>query len=183
MELTAAEQAHLSLLEVWRRGMDLIGPGPALPHFEDAIGAVSGLPVAGTWADLGSGAGFPGVAMAARFPEATVWLVESRQKRAAFLEQVVAAAGLRRAAVRCVRSETLADGCLDGVIARAYRPPPLYLQDAARLLRPGGLAVVMLGDDPSMPDWPPGWQEDAALSRRYPVGDGWRRRVVLRRSG
>ena len=62
--------------------MDLVGPGPLEPHFQDAAGAVAGLEAVGRWVDLGSGAGFPGIALAARHPGAEVWLVESRRKRA-----------------------------------------------------------------------------------------------------
>ncbi len=141
--LTAAEQVHQELLTKWRKAMDLVGPGPLAPHFEDAAQAVGWLEATGAWADLGSGAGFPGVALAARHPGAKVTLVESRQRRASFLRQVAARAGLAGLTVFHGRSETLADGAWDGVISRAYRPPEHYLADALRLLRPGGTAVLL----------------------------------------
>ncbi len=159
--------------------MDLVGPGPLAPHFEDARGAVEGLDARGDWADLGSGAGFPGVAVAGAFPDARVALVESREKRAIFLDKVVAEAKLDNATVARTRTEALPDGSLDGVISRAYKPPPLFLEDADRLLRPNGVAALMLGDDPdfALPD---GWVE---VSRhRYAVPDGFRLRVVARRA-
>lgn len=168
---------HRDLLARWRVAMDLVGPGPLEPHFQDAEGAVAGLPVRGTWADLGSGAGFPGIALAAANPEATVLLVESRQKRAVFLDQLVAEAGLGNARVLRVRAETLNPG-LDGVISRAFLPPAAYLALAARLLAPEGLAVLLLGDRDPEPF--PGWE--LAEIARYPVEDGFRRRAVLRRS-
>lgn len=178
--MTEAEQVHQALLEQWRGAMDLIGPGPSTPHFTDAAQAVAALDAVGAWADLGSGAGFPGIALAARWPEAQVQLVESRRKRAIFLDQVIATAGLSNAVVVRGRTESLPDHSLDGVISRAYKPPPAYLADAARLLRPGGRAVLMLGDQP-LAAAGAGW---SVLSEtRYPVGDGWRRRVVLRREG
>lgn len=166
---------HRALLERWRNAMDLVGPGPLDPHFADAEGAVAGLDATGVWADLGSGAGFPGVALAAAWPDAQVWLVESRQKRAIFLERVVAEARLGNARVRRERAEDLPPGSLDGVIARAFMPPEDYLALARPLLRPGGHAVVLLGDR----DWSPpaGWTLREA--RRYPVPDGHRRRVVV----
>lgn len=148
LPLTPAEQTHLALLERWRAAMNLIGPGPAEPHFEDAARAVSWMSQhvspQGRWADLGSGAGFPGIALAARFPQLEVHLVEPRARRAAFLEQVVHAAGLKNAQVRCCRSETLIDASFDGVVSRAYRPPLDFLTDARRLLVPGGVALLML---------------------------------------
>ena len=148
LTLTPLEQHHLATLTKWRGAMDLVGPGPLEPHFEDAARAVAWLqePV-GLWADLGSGAGFPGVALAARHPQLTVHLVESRQKRATFLRQ------LRAGPVHCVRSESLPDATYDGVISRAYRPPVEFLGDAVRLLKPDGVAVLLLArqEPPTVP--------------------------------
>ncbi|MFT5682032.1 MAG: 16S rRNA (guanine527-N7)-methyltransferase [Myxococcota bacterium] len=176
MNLLPAEDAHFQLLTRWRGAMDLVGPGPLKPHFIDAIGAVEGLTVSGRWADLGSGAGFPGVSLAAHNPDASVLLVESRQKRAVFLNQVIAAAMLSNATVLRQRVETL-EGGLDGVISRAYKPPLRYLDDAEKLLRPGGQAVVMLGDGVTV-DLPAVWE--LVEEKRYQVSDGWRIRLVAR---
>lgn len=136
--MTPLETHHLNTLAKWRNAMDLVGPGPLEPHFYDAACAVRWLEPSGVWADLGSGAGFPGVALAAHHPHLEVHLVESRRKRAQFLRQ------LRAGKVMCQRTEELPDGGYDGVISRAYRPPELYLQDALRLLKVGGTAVLML---------------------------------------
>lgn len=144
LPLLDAERAHLALLERWRKSMNLIGPGPAEPHFEDAARAVQWLSAEGRWVDLGSGAGFPGIALAARFPMIHVTLVEPRARRVAFLEQVVSQAGLKNAEVRRCRSEVLDDTSFDGVVSRAYKPPEAYLADAERLLKPGGVALLML---------------------------------------
>lgn len=175
-----ALDAHRRLLDKWRNAMDLIGPGPAGPHFEDAVGAVDGLEATGRWADLGSGAGFPGIALAALHPDAEVLLVESRQKRAIFLKKVVAEAGLGNARVVHGRTESLEDGGFNGVISRAYKPPRKFLADAARLLRAGGVAVMMLGDRTDH-DLPLGWER--VRTDRYPVADGHRVRTVARRVG
>jgi len=180
MKLIEAEQAHWTLLARWRGSMDLIGPGDAMPHFIDAAHAVTDLPVDGRWADLGSGAGFPGIALTARHPDAHVQLVESRRKRSIFLDQVLAHAQLTNDQVIRGRVESLPDGQLDGVISRAYKPPPAYLVDAYRLLRVGGLAVLMLGDGGAAPaEAQRRWTLRSTY--RYPVGDGWRRRVVLQK--
>jgi 16S rRNA G527 N7-methylase RsmG len=174
--LLPAEEAHRALLERWRVAMDLVGPGPVAPHFDDAIEAVAGLDARGDWVDLGSGAGFPGIALAARHPGARVLLVESRRKRATFLEAVAAAAALPQLAVRCARVEELPDAAFDGVVSRAYKPPAAYLLDAARLLRPGGRAVLLLAR-PEPP--PPGWR---VLDERLGTVHGAPRcRLVLER--
>ncbi len=145
---------HRELLESWRKAMDLVGPGPVDEHFADAEGAVRGLGARGRWLDLGSGAGFPGIMLAARFPEAQVTLVERRQKRAAFLEEVVARAGLANARVFLGDSADLDLAAWDGVVSRAYKPPPDYLADAIELLVPGGVAVLLTAGEAPAP--PPG---------------------------
>jgi len=176
MKWTPEERAHLELLERWRTAMNLVGPGPAEDHFIDAAGAVDGLAAEGQWADLGSGAGFPGVALAARHPGAQVTLVESRQKRALFLGQVIRAAGLTNVTIFHGRTENLEPG-FDGVISRAYRPPLEYLQDADRLLRADGVAVLLTGDEMAPVE---GWVQRE--SHRYPATDGFRTRTVLARA-
>ena len=144
LELTAAEQQHFALLEKWRSAMDLVGPGSLMPHFEDAALSVSWIPAEGKWADLGSGAGFPGIALAARHPQAQVHLVESRQKRAVFLKQVLLQTTLENASVLHQRSEELPLAHFNGVISRAYRPPPEALLQARELLQISGIAVLLL---------------------------------------
>jgi 16S rRNA (guanine527-N7)-methyltransferase len=171
----AAIATHRRLLELWRKAMDLVGPGPIAPHFQDAEGAVAELCATGQWADLGSGAGFPGITLAARHPDVEISLVESRQKRALFLEKVVAEAALGNATVIHGRTESLPDGSFDGIISRAYKPPPDVLADAARLLKPGGRVVLLLGDG-AVPSLPAQWTEPQ--THRYPVGDGWRLRLM-----
>lgn len=143
-ELTAAEETHRQVLEKWRNAMDLVGPGPLEPHFEDAAQAVSWIPAEGHWVDLGSGAGFPGIALAARHPEIQVSLVESRQKRAVFLKQVLLRSGLPNAEVLHQRTEGLSLDHYQGVISRAYKPPQEALEEAKKLLQISGIAVLLL---------------------------------------
>ncbi len=178
--LTPAEQAHKTLLSRWRKAMDLVGPGPLEPHFEDAARAVDWLDARGGWVDLGSGAGFPGVALASRHPEARVTLVESRQRRAVFLEQVVAESGLSRLEVFHGRSEALEAGVWDGIISRAYRPPMDYLVEAGRLLRPGGIAVLLAAREtpPEVPGLEVFHVEHYALGERPRQAVGYRKSLV-----
>jgi 16S rRNA (guanine527-N7)-methyltransferase len=98
-------------------------------------------------ADLGSGAGFPGLPLAAALPRSHVWLVESQARKCAFLERVCRAAGIRNAEVVCARVETwleLLSSC-DVVLARALARQPVVLEYAAPLLRVGGLLVDWRG--------------------------------------
>ena len=128
--------------------MDLIGPGDMEHHFVDARHAVDDLHLTGRWVDLGSGAGFPGIALGALYPNVQLTMVESRQKRTTFLRQVVHQGKADNITVLCQRTEQL-DGPFDGVISRAYKPPLAFLEDAKRLTNIGGMAICMLGEQGS----------------------------------
>ena len=82
-------EAHRQALEQFRSTMNLVGPGPIEVHFTDCERALEGLEPRGEWADLGSGAGFPGLVLAELHPELSLILVESRRKRCWFLEHVL----------------------------------------------------------------------------------------------
>jgi 16S rRNA (guanine527-N7)-methyltransferase len=170
-----AEAIHRALLEKWRSAMDLVGPGPLDVHFEDSRAAVEGLRATGRWGDLGSGAGFPGVALATAFPDAQVLLVESREKRAQFLKALVAELGLPNLAVHHGRAEELEPG-FDGVISRAMAAPAVVLAEAARLA-PHGRTVLLLTERQSVDLT--GWRVED--DREYAIGDKSRRRLVLAR--
>ncbi|HMV66518.1 MAG TPA: 16S rRNA (guanine(527)-N(7))-methyltransferase RsmG [Myxococcota bacterium] len=171
---------HRGLLERWRRITNLVGPGPVDRHYDDALAALDGLEPRGRWADLGTGAGFPGVVLAARFPAIEVALVDSRSKRCAFLEEVVQLAGAEGVEVVCGRIEDLPAGAWDGVTARALAPLPDVLAYADRLLRPDGQALLLVGDDERPAERP-------ALvrvgERRYRVDGVWHRAWRYARPG
>jgi 16S rRNA (guanine527-N7)-methyltransferase len=155
--------------------MDLVGPGPLDVHFEDSRAAVAGLGATGRWADLGSGAGFPGVALATAFPDAQVLLVESREKRAQFLHTLRAELGLPNLAVHHGRAEDLEPG-FDGMISRAMAAPPVVLGEAARLA-PRGRTVLLLTGRQSVDLT--GWRVED--DRSYDIAGKPRRRLVLAR--
>ena len=98
-------------------------------------------------ADLGSGAGFPGLALAIAQPGATVNLIESQRRRCEFLERVRGLAEIENVRVVCSRAEEWRDGVAanDVVTARALAPQPVVLEYAAPLLRVGGALVDWRG--------------------------------------
>jgi 16S rRNA (guanine527-N7)-methyltransferase len=98
-------------------------------------------------ADLGSGAGFPGTALAVALPSARVSLVESQRRKCEFLQGLCARAEIANATVVCARVEEWQDGrgANDVVVARALAPQPVVLEYAAPLLRLGGALVDWRG--------------------------------------
>jgi 16S rRNA (guanine527-N7)-methyltransferase len=118
-------------------------------HVADSLAALELEPVraATRIADLGSGAGFPGVALAVALPCAEVSLVESQRRRCEFLHRLCAVARLENIDVICTRAEAWAAGrgCHDLVVARALAPQPVVLEYAAPLLQVGGSLVDWRG--------------------------------------
>ncbi|HXQ00074.1 MAG TPA: 16S rRNA (guanine(527)-N(7))-methyltransferase RsmG [Solirubrobacteraceae bacterium] len=102
---------------------------------------------AGRIADIGAGAGFPGLVLAVALPESQVKLVESQARKCAFIERVAGHAGIENAEVVCTRAEEWQEGIRahDVVLARAVAPQPVVLEYAAPLLRVGGALVDWRG--------------------------------------
>jgi 16S rRNA (guanine527-N7)-methyltransferase len=118
-------------------------------HLADSLVALELPPVrdARRVADLGAGAGWPGLALAAALPDARVALVESAARRCSYLERAVAAAGLGNADVVHARAEewTAGLGAQDVVTARALAALPVLCEYAAPLLADGGTLVAWKG--------------------------------------
>jgi 16S rRNA (guanine527-N7)-methyltransferase len=98
-------------------------------------------------ADLGAGAGWPGLALAATLPGARVALVESAIRHCRYLERAVAAGGLTNAEVVHARAEDWPEGigARDLVTARALASLPVVCEYAAPLLTDGGVLVAWKG--------------------------------------
>jgi 16S rRNA (guanine527-N7)-methyltransferase len=118
-------------------------------HVADALVALDLDPVrAGDFiADLGTGAGFPGLVLAAALPAAHVALVEASTKKCAFLARTADAMGLRNVEVVAARAEEWVDGIgrCDLVTARAVAPLNVLVEYAAPLLTDGGALVAWKG--------------------------------------
>jgi 16S rRNA (guanine527-N7)-methyltransferase len=96
-------------------------------------------------ADIGAGAGFPGLALAVALPDAHVFLVESQSRKCAFLERAVEAVETANASVACTRVEEWPERELDVVTVRAVAPLAVLVEYAAPLLRLGGTLVAWKG--------------------------------------
>lgn len=115
-------------------------------HVGDALSGllVPELEAASRVADLGAGAGVPGLVLAAARPRMHVVEVESTGRKCAFMERAIAAMGLANAEVACDRAESwrAGRGRCDAVTARALAPLPVIVEYAAPLLRDGGALVA-----------------------------------------
>jgi 16S rRNA (guanine527-N7)-methyltransferase len=98
-------------------------------------------------ADLGAGAGFPGLPLAVALPRAEVALVESVARKGVFIRAAAEAAGLTNVEVVADRAEswTAGLGTRDLVTARALAPLAVLAEYAAPLLREGGALVAWKG--------------------------------------
>jgi 16S rRNA (guanine527-N7)-methyltransferase len=96
-------------------------------------------------ADLGAGAGLPGLVLAIALPEADVVLVESVRRKCAWIRATAERLGLGNARVACARAEELGEGGFDVVTARALASLPVLCEYAAPLLREGGVLVAWKG--------------------------------------
>jgi len=118
-------------------------------HLADSLSGleVPELGAAGLLADLGAGAGLPGLVLAATLGHAQVALVEAAARKCTFLRRTVAAMALENVEVVCARVEEWREGrsgC-DVVTARALAPLPVLCEYAAPLLRDGGVLVAWKG--------------------------------------
>lgn len=117
-------------------------------HLADSLAglAVPALRMGASIADLGSGAGLPGLALAVARPEATITCVESAGRKAAFIAATAEAMGLDNVEVRPVRVEEWASAACDVVCARALAPLAVLVEYAAPLLREGGSLIAWKGE-------------------------------------
>lgn len=141
LELLATDPAAPTKLTEPRTAVDL--------HVADALVALECAEVLGARriADVGSGAGFPGLVLAAALPGSRVALVESSARKCAFLERAVTAMDLENVEVVALRVEEWSHGAgaCDLVTARAVAPLNVLVEYAAPLLREGGALVAWKG--------------------------------------
>lgn len=96
-------------------------------------------------ADLGSGAGFPGLPIKLWVPSLSVTLIESNHKKAAFLREITRSLTLMDVNIQNARAETLPPSSFDVVTLRAVERFDATLPIAARLLNPQGRLALLIG--------------------------------------
>ena len=151
-EVAAAQQyaeplaEFLNLLARWNRVYNLTGFRSRAELLERVL---SECLLLGRWlqgtevADVGSGAGLPGVPLAITQPQRRFTLIESRAKRVHFLRHVAGALGLDNVTVEHSRAEDLPEHAgFATVLARAVAAPREFMKIARCLTRPGSRIVL-----------------------------------------
>lgn len=155
-ETEARLDRYVELLLQWQAKTNLVAPS-TLPglwtrHIADSLQLLTIAPSAKTWADLGSGGGFPGVVLAcalADTPGAMVHLVERNAKKAAFLREALRVTN----SPGQVHLSDIGDsvdritGPVDCVTARAVAPLHQLIGFAEPLVRKGAKALFLKGQD------------------------------------
>ena len=143
-------ETYAALLVKWQAKINLVGPA-TLPdlwrrHFLDSAQLLPLLPPApGTLVDLGSGAGFPGLVLAL-MTEWRVHLIDSDQRKCAFLRQVALETGANtRVAIHARRFEDVPGYKADIVTARACAPLDALLGYALPFLGENGRCLFLKG--------------------------------------
>ena len=170
-ERMAELESFLSRLTEANAVMNLVGPD-SLPdfwnrHAWDSAQLLDLAPGARTWADLGAGAGFPGLVLAILLkdrPDRHVWLIDSLQKRCRFLQTVVDELSLP-ATVIWGRAEQQAVK-VDVVTARAVAPMDKLLGYAQPYLQRGAQGLFLKGEKAELElrEAAKVWQVEADLS-------------------
>jgi 16S rRNA (guanine527-N7)-methyltransferase len=164
-------EALISRLTAVNAVMNLIGPD-TLPdvwnrHILDSAQLLDLVPVASTWADLGAGAGFPGLVLAILLKDRAdshVWLVDSLGKRCRFLQEVVDALSLRATVVNGRAEDQRLK--VDVVTARALAPMDRLLGYAQPYLQRGAQGLFLKGEkaEAELIEARKVWQFDSLLS-------------------
>jgi 16S rRNA (guanine(527)-N(7))-methyltransferase RsmG len=181
----SALYVHYQEMRVWNRKLSLVGPGTAGEvvgrHYGEALAALPLIPPgARSGLDIGSGAGFPGIVLAAARPGLEMTLVEPRERKWSFLLAAARKASLPCQVLNARVHLPLPAGLperLDLVTVRALRLDADVLGVLARRLAPEGRFLLWVGEkDPELPP-------DLEPAGSVPLEGSERRRILrLRRS-
>jgi 16S rRNA (guanine527-N7)-methyltransferase len=148
--------AYVTLLAKWNRSYNLTAVRDPLAmvsqHLLDSLAVLPQLPLpreAARLADVGTGAGLPGIPLALARPQWHVALIESNQKKAAFLRQAAIELGIGNVEVHEGRAEAWhPEPRFSLVVSRAFAELAAFVAACKHLLVPGGMFAAMKGRNP-----------------------------------
>jgi 16S rRNA (guanine527-N7)-methyltransferase len=176
---------YVDLLERWNAAYNLTAvrdPGEMVTrHLLDSLAIVPHVHGA-TLADLGSGAGLPGIPLAIAAPEREILLVDSNGKKARFLREAVRRLALTRVGVAESRAENV-EGSFDCITARAFASLAEMLGWGGHLLARDGIWLALKGRFPQdeLAAVPADFRVVDVLALHVPGLDAERHLVVIRR--
>lgn len=180
---------YLSLLLKWNRVYNLTAVRDSSKlvshHILDSLAIVKHLS-GSTVVDVGSGPGLPGIPLALARPDWKVTLVDSNQKKTAFLSQAVGELGLTNVSVRRERVELWQPPKrFDIVVSRAFADLADFVKLAAHLVAPGGRMYAMKGLYPNeeLAQLPPTISCEPVLTLDVPFVEGHRHLIVMKPTG
>lgn len=149
-EQTGSFMAYLDELKRWNRAYSLTGLKTdeeiIVKHFLDSCLYLEVLgPSISSLADVGSGAGFPGIPVKIMMPEAEVCLIEPSRKKSAFLRHIIRTLGLKGVTVTEERIEGVKGMEVDAALTRALFRVEDFVRKAAHIVRENGLFVLSKG--------------------------------------
>lgn len=180
--------AYLELIGKWNRVYNLTAIREAdkalTHHVLDCLAVLPHL-VGGRTADVGSGAGLPGIPLALARPDWRVTLIESNHKKSTFLAQAIAELAIANAVVTGERVEAVEPaGGFDLVISRAFSDLPEFARLAGRLVAPTGTLAAMKGlyPDEELALLPPEWRVESVMPLTVPGIQAARHLVLMKRA-
>ena len=150
-------------------------------HLLDSLSIVPILPN-GRLIDVGSGAGFPGLPIAVADPDREIVLLDSNQKKSAFLRHAVTEMRLDNVSVETIRVEAFRPArAFDIVVSRAFSSLPEFVRLAGHLCAKGGRLLAMKGilRDEELDQVPPG-SVDKVVALSVPTLDAQRHAVFIK---
>jgi 16S rRNA (guanine527-N7)-methyltransferase len=179
---------YLALLAKWNRTHNLTAVRDEVAmvgqHVLDSLAVLPWLTF-DTLADIGSGGGLPGIPLAIARPEGRVALVESNQKKSAFLQQAKIELGLANVDVVQTRAEGWQpEPLFDTVTSRAFSDLAEFLRLTSHLLAPGGVFAAMKGVHPyeEIAQIPAGFAVEKVIPLTVPQVEGVRHLVLIRKT-
>lgn len=189
--------AYLALLKKWNRTYNLTAVRDenemVTQHLLDSLSLLPALNRsvlsstgggafrARRWADVGSGAGLPGIPLAIARPDLEVALIETVEKKSAFQRQAKIELGLKNLAVLGGRVEDLAAAGFDAVVSRAFAELADFVRLAGHLPVSGGRLYAMKGVMPEneIARLPAGWSVADCVKLEVPGLNAQRHLIVL----
>lgn len=159
---TEALQHYAAMLRKWNPAINLIAPSTVSDiegrHIDDSRQVADlAARASGTWVDLGSGGGLPGLVIAILRPDLPLFLVESDKRKCSFLRSVVREIKLENVTVQNARIEQAEPLMAANLSARALAPLPILMPYVDRHLHRAGTAWLMKGRN---------WQSEVDEARR-----------------